>query len=1012
MKIFFLFLLLIPCTCLNTVHADPLEPYTYRENFEDRELGAWASYPFWQDLAYDQNLRVNEILRGDANISLVQKVTPYTNVDNYAGFQKLLSMYLVPGSKLIFRYYLKTNLQAESFKVRFAAGSLGKIDVTLSRPAVNKWVWVTVSYNDFLRENPALKGKKNIEVFALALLAKIPDADPAMPIYLGLDDIMINGAHSIPFRFAEPFMDKLPEFIQYIPQKHYHNGDTLKLSGSWPVKADKVLLEIFPFTDSSKSIFKNELIKRNELWSLKSLRLLFPDGLYIGRLSAFNGKAKITSTEFTIHLAPKNISGKHPRLLFDSVGKTLIEKRFKEDRFQSLYTDIQKNAKIQRTKIPVESLVYDLDQFPDEDWLPTWSTFGSHIYPTGEAMLTNAMSYSFHGDKEAGKYAKDVLIKLSEWPNWTHPWLTKRGKFSEHRSGSWSHRIAITYDLTYNLMTEAERAKIRKAVFKNIIQGVHDTYVYNDDIIGKTSNWIAITVGGSLMNMAAMFDDGPETENIEPYFTGAMIKLYTFLNRVADSTDGSWGEGYGYNTYSFLNLSNSIPSLANVFNIDVTAPLVGTYNEFIWAGIIKDKKWFQFGDSEGDLGSANNWAFLLSKKKTPRLGWFYNYLKKGETFDDILYDTKNVPVESPYDENPVKAFRKTGTTVFKSGWEKDDMVFVMRTGPFFNHQHLEQGSFWLADRGVTFIEERPLHNSNYYDDPLYQSHFIQPVAHSTILINKNNQSQRVGDEAEFAPGFNDHALIEQFLDGKDAAFSRGDIGRLYWDKIKYLSRNVIFIKPRVIIMLDEAVPGKQNADVTLLYQTEELNDIHPGKNSSEILKEGVTLHLLHLAPENVEVNAVETPHYLKTLQTVKPLKKEGMLTVNARTNGKPLIMANLLTTTKDGVKADVTSEKGNGFISGTASGKNYAFTTQPGKGYKVKNLETDALSIVWDGGRYFVAMCKSFRINGNLIIQSESPFTFEYSDEGIKYFHPTGGTLTMGARSIVVPKGEGLITIK
>ena len=35
-----------------------LESYVYTERFEEGLLGAWASYPHWQDLAYDQNFRV------------------------------------------------------------------------------------------------------------------------------------------------------------------------------------------------------------------------------------------------------------------------------------------------------------------------------------------------------------------------------------------------------------------------------------------------------------------------------------------------------------------------------------------------------------------------------------------------------------------------------------------------------------------------------------------------------------------------------------------------------------------------------------------------------------------------------------------------------------------------------------------------------------------------------------------------------------------------------------------
>jgi hypothetical protein len=86
--------------------ADPkkgLEPFTYKENFETNELSAWASYPLWQDTAFDPNIRPNTIVPGDPNISLVERVTPYTHVDNYAGAQKLLDMVFLEDSVIRLR---------------------------------------------------------------------------------------------------------------------------------------------------------------------------------------------------------------------------------------------------------------------------------------------------------------------------------------------------------------------------------------------------------------------------------------------------------------------------------------------------------------------------------------------------------------------------------------------------------------------------------------------------------------------------------------------------------------------------------------------------------------------------------------------------------------------------------------------------------------------------------------------------------------------------------------------
>jgi len=328
-----------------------LEPFTYHEDFETVELSAWASYPLWQDTAYDPNIRVNTIVPGDPNISLVQKVTPYTNVDNYAGAQKELDMYLVPGSTVRLRYYLKTELKPAFFKVRLAAGSDGKVDFTVSSPPTNEWVWLTVGFEDFIRENPRLAGRDRVKVNALAVLAKFPDADPAMPIYLGLDDIVFKGARATAFRFIEPEVFKLSEWKPYIPKKHYSRGDTFTLRGEWPLDAKKVTLEVVSFTDRSKKMLAASMKKRGGEWSYTG-KLDWPEGMYLGTLRAYRGKELLSETEFTVYIAPRNIGGNHPRLWFDAEKKKWVEERLKSERFKDVYENILSSAKSSRESPP------------------------------------------------------------------------------------------------------------------------------------------------------------------------------------------------------------------------------------------------------------------------------------------------------------------------------------------------------------------------------------------------------------------------------------------------------------------------------------------------------------------------------------------------------------------------------------------------------------------------------------------------------------------------------------
>ncbi len=1022
------------CALAAAVSAETaLEPFFYTQDFETREECAWASYPQWQDTAYDQYFRANTIVPGDPNVSIVQYMPPYTNVENYTGAMKELDAYFTPGSSITLRYFLKTQLKPVSFTVRLAAGPDKKLDVVFPNPPANRWEWVTVTFEDFVRDNPKIAGKKMVKVNALAVLAKFPKSDPKMPIYFGLDDVTFKGARAMAFQFAEPKVDKLSEWKPYIPKNHYKKGDLFTLRGCWPLGADKVQLKVTSFTDSTKTVLDTPLKLTGDEWSLAGYKLTWPEGLYLGTLTAWKGSELLSDTQFTVFVIPAALGGNHPRLWFDAEKKKWVDARLKLDKFKKVGEDFVSSAKSYRSNNPVDKIVFDIDQFPDENWLPTLTAWSSNRIHTWEAAwYANAMAYSLSGDREAGEYAKNLLVKISTFPYVLHPWMIKRGHHIYYPVGEMGMYMALAYDLTFDLMTENERKTVRDGMFRFIVMGCHKGYVEDDLVISNTSNWVAHITGGSLMCMAAMYGDSPDMAPLEPYLTGAIMKDHQLIQYTLDR-DGEYGEGYGYYNFSMLSWSKSLPAVENVFKVDMSAKLNGGYKGLIWAGRFTEKEVFYFGDSSGSLGPMTNWAWMLPKYKDPLLGYMYNYLKRDETFMDVLYETSDTPKKDPYDQNPVKLFKDVGTTVFKSGWGKDDFIFVLRTGPFVNHQHIDQGSFWLADRGSIFMEER--HGSTYYDDPLYQPWYTQPVGHSTILIDDNHQSQRVGDLLWHVDGFDDYAYVWQFLDGKSAAFTSGDIGRLYWGKVKSLKRNVLYLKPRTLLMLDTAVPADKDVDVTLLYQTLRLADIKAGADVSTITKDGNTLFIRHLSPTFVEAKAVETPHYLYTLRNANPFEREGMLTVKARTNGVPLVMANVLTTTT-GAQPNITSVEGVNCVTGTVDGVPFMYSTRPGAVYTANGVSTDAAAVTGDQANTFAALSTTFSRGSTLVMESTNPVTFETSAAGFRYNTCRDCTLTLGAASrpatvtlngktvpftwnaeksavvLTISKGDGTVTVK
>jgi hypothetical protein len=977
--------LMMPFFTWSSGHPRNLEPLVYKEDFETNELNAWASYPLWQDTAYDPNLRPGRIVPGDPNISLLLRVTPYSNVDNYAGAQKKMDMHLDPSSTVSLRFFLKTQLKPEFFKVRIACGKEGVIDYTLPAPPANRWERLAISHSDIAAQNPTAGGR-TLRMTGLAVLAKFPHADPAMPIYLGLDDIVVEGSRIPDFRFVHPKMVKLAEWKPFIPERHFLRGDALEVRGTWPVEADRVVLRVTDFVSRMKTLFRSRLRRAAGEWRHPPFKLEWPEGLYLAELEASSAGKKIASTEFTILIAPRDLGGRHPRLWFDRTALQAVKKRLGTDEYKTVADRLAKASAEAREKLPLEAVVFDLDVFPKDE--PTLGNVPRSLYswferirPWRTGARENALAFALLDDQAAGRYAKDLTVRLCRFPFWLHPWFESRGQHIYYPVGELGMDIALAYDLVFDLLSEEERQIVREGLRRNVVTGCHRSYVEDNLVTSNTSNWVAHVTGGSLLSQAAFYGDGQNAFPAEPYFTGVLLKLHELIEK-SIGRDGGYGESYGYCNFTMESLSKALPALANVFHIDISGPLPLTYQDTAWATLYGKKFFPYFGDSGGNLGPMTNWAWLLARKQDPLLGWMYHFFKKGDTLADVIYETAKAPREDPFGRNPVRAFRDIGTTVFRSGWQEDDFVFVLRTGAFYNHQHLDQGTFWLADRGEIFIEER--HGSTYYDDPYYQSHYTQPVAHSTILVNRNPQSQRVGDPLLFIEGFDDHAFMHHFLDGDGASFVCGDIGKLYWGKVKELTRNVLYLKPRTVLMLDTVLPAENDADITLLYQTGDLKDIQPGPRVSLIRKAKSTLQISHLWPEGLEAAAEETPLYINTVKTANPLVREGMLTLTARTAAKPLVLANLLTT-ESAENGQLTYEIGRGCVSGNMQGRDFLFSTQPGQVYEHGGWSTDALALTWSGEKTFAAMCKSLARDGRAIFRSARPMTCEIAGKTIKY---------------------------
>ncbi len=1019
--------LLLLAACLTKTEREAnrsaLASHTYREDFASGELRGWASYPPNQDTAYDPYIYPGKIRPRDPARCLVVKCEPPWNEDQSFGTVKLLEMFLDPSFSVKFRYFLKTPNWVGELRVHLPLADGRRLTFRRNDPPLNVWTDLELTWKGLVGQGQLDPGDDLLALTALAVTAEVPAADPDLPVFLGLADVEVRGLRAIPFEFTEPRTAVLDEWQERIPLRHFRGGEAFRIEGTLAFAADTVELDVMRLTDKTKVVFKTPLrAGSGGAWKTGDIILdgaALPPGLYRGVVTAAAAGRVLSRTPFIVFLEPPEAEWTHPRILAGGRELAGFRERLLSPRFAAVLERYLSRAGKFREQVPIEKIIYDIDQFPEKDWavsLPAWYT--DRIMLFREALSANSVAHISGRDEAAGPFIKAVLLKLAAFPAWNHPWMEARGFHTYYPVGEFADAFATAYDTVFDLLSDEERRAVRDGLLRNFVRPAFRTYVEHDQITANSSNWISHIAGGALVSLLAMAHDDPGLGDLEPWFSGFLLKMHAYISTVFGS-DGSYGEGFRYYNFAMQSFSRTLPALERLFNIDLSGPMTGSHMETIWTSIVPRNISLGFGDTESYLkqearawwigtenGPMNAWAWLLEKTRDPDLAWLYRSLKELDTLLEVQHETADIPAREPSSLGTVRFFPEVGTAVFKSGWREDDFTFVFRSGPFFNHQHLDQGSFYLADRGEVFLEEMYDGEHHYYDDPAYRSHAIQPISHNTILLDRNPQSQKTGDPKGFAAGLGDQARFEHSLEADGLAFVTGDIGRLYRNRIDRLRRHVLFVKPRHIVLVDEVLPGDKDVEINLLFHTRWKKDIRLRSGSVIFEKAGGTLHLYPLLPESPSLEIVCEPHFLHQY-AAKPLIERGYLRVSAPAKGRRLVLANLLTSAGKGESPPVV-ETGAGDdtaeVKFPAAGGDWRVAVTRGQSVSLGDWGGDGILLALDPrGGIFTAAAGFVARTGVRIVESSETFAgqFSFSADGF------AGTFRLEADALLKVKIGG-----
>jgi hypothetical protein len=333
-------------------------------------------------------------------------------------------------------------------------------------------------------------------------------------------------------------------------------------------------------------------------------------------------------------------------------------------------------------------------------------------------------------------------------------------------------------------------------------------------IILNRTNLKMIPIAGLTIGSLLLYDTHPEAPK---WLTLARESLKDFATLYG--RDGSYLEGISYWGYSTQHFAMSADVLKRVQDIDAKDLLNfrGTMRyalqmqmpsrnypddvvNFSDAAPTTDVSVGFWVAREFRDGVAQNTAELIHTKRNPFALVWYDRTVKPEDPPDKMLDVR-------FDNDWV---------VSRSGWGIDETVVAMRSGGPANHEHADRNSAIVKAFG-----ERLFHDPLGAAYPYTEKHWLLRLteAHTAVLIDGKGHQYHDGHEGTNPSKAEAHVV--QYEPGERMTFFTSDATPAYQlvnSDVKKVQRTVVFVKPVLVVLVDELEKGETPSSLQARFQ--------------------------------------------------------------------------------------------------------------------------------------------------------------------------------------------------
>jgi hypothetical protein len=444
------------------------------------------------------------------------------------------------------------------------------------------------------------------------------------------------------------------------------------------------------------------------------------------------------------------------------------------------------------------ALIPEPPPWTDGKWNATeWRLNYAAAIRAASAAETLAFCHLISGDRRYGEGAKRWLLHLATWQL---PGSTSM-EVNDEAGMPILYLTSRAYDWVYDFLGEADRATIRQMVrvrgeeaFRTLCGWMHEQKAYHSHA-GRMWHFLGEAA-------IAFHDELPEAKKWLEY---ALTIFWGWYPAYGDE-DGGWAQGYAYWS-SYVNRSTwwHDALLAGL-------PIDGTEKPFYRnAGMFPMyvappggalTGFGDFAEARPNASAGAVVAYFARMRQRPEWQWYGEAWGQRDGSEGPIGFLRAARPARPALAAKEPAGWPTARLFRGAGWAalhtnlvdgRNDVQVMMRAAPLGNgsHSHADQNAVVVGAFGSPLLVNTGVRP--WYGSPFCKEWYWTTKAHNALEIDGEGQPKNWKAKGEFAA----------FVPGERYDYVAGDATEAYGKRVSRYRRHLVFLKPDVVVILDE-----------------------------------------------------------------------------------------------------------------------------------------------------------------------------------------------------------------